>query len=92
MKNEGTYLVFKIFKNCKISENWISLKALRNLKPASTKHNRGQKSIRPGNNNTVSLLYILKYNRIKTGINSKTVSDTLYKHRTYPVCQNFKFP
>lgn len=27
------YLVFKIFKNCKISENCISLKALRNLRP-----------------------------------------------------------
>lgn len=29
-----TYLVFSIFKNCKISENCISLKALKNLKPA----------------------------------------------------------
>lgn len=29
-----TYLVFRIFKNCKISENCISLKALKNLKPA----------------------------------------------------------
>lgn len=27
------YLVFKIFKNCKISENCINLSALRNLKP-----------------------------------------------------------
>lgn len=29
-----SYLVFKIFKNCNISENWISLKALKNLNPA----------------------------------------------------------
>lgn len=31
------YLVFKIFKNCKISENCINLKALRNLRPAREK-------------------------------------------------------
>ena len=28
-----SYLVFRIFRNCKISENWISLRALKNLKP-----------------------------------------------------------
>ena len=32
-----TYLVFSIFKNCKISENCINLKALKNLKPARKK-------------------------------------------------------
>lgn len=28
-----SHLVFRIFRNCKISENWISLRALKNLKP-----------------------------------------------------------
>jgi len=32
-KFQHTYLVFSIFKNCKISENCINLKALKNLKP-----------------------------------------------------------
>ena len=33
-KRERTsYLVLRIFRNCKISENWISLRALKNLKP-----------------------------------------------------------
>lgn len=41
--NEGwlyPYLVFKIFKNCKISENCINLSALRNLKPARKRLDR----------------------------------------------------
>lgn len=29
-----SYLVLSIFRNCKISENCISLRALKNLKPA----------------------------------------------------------
>lgn len=29
-----SYLVLRIFRNCKISENCISLRALKNLKPA----------------------------------------------------------
>lgn len=31
-----SYLVLRIFRNCKISENWISLRALKNLKPGKT--------------------------------------------------------
>lgn len=32
-----SYLVLRIFRNCKISENWISLRALKNLKPGKRK-------------------------------------------------------
>lgn len=32
-----SYLVLRIFRNCKISENCISLRALKNLKPAVKK-------------------------------------------------------
>lgn len=35
-----SYLVFKIFKNCKISENCINLSALRNLKPVLKKKDK----------------------------------------------------
>lgn len=37
IKHPNTYLVFSIFKNCKISENCINLKALKNLKPVRKK-------------------------------------------------------
>lgn len=37
LKYQYTYLVFSIFKNCKISENCINLKALKNLKPVRKK-------------------------------------------------------
>lgn len=39
-KKRKLYLVFKIFKNCKISENWINLSALRNLKPVRKRGER----------------------------------------------------
>lgn len=40
IKYEYTYLVFSIFKNCKISENCINLKALKNLKPVRQKDHK----------------------------------------------------
>lgn len=35
-----TNLVFKMFKNCKISENCINLSALKNLKPVRNDNKR----------------------------------------------------
>lgn len=40
IKKREIYLVFKIFKNCKISENCINLSALRNLKPVRKRGER----------------------------------------------------
>lgn len=58
---ENTYLVFSIFKNCKISENCINLKALKNLKPVGKKtikklsdmNKHNSKSIRLWFNNNI---------------------------------------
>lgn len=41
IKYQYAYLVFSIFKNCKISENCINLKALKNLKPVRKKDHIG---------------------------------------------------
>ena len=45
IKCSYTYLVFSIFKNCKISENCINLKALKNLKPVRKKKDHKEISI-----------------------------------------------
>lgn len=44
-RSTPTYLVFRIFKNCKISENCISLKALKNLKPVGEEEEEPQSSV-----------------------------------------------
>lgn len=61
-----SYLVLRIFRNCKISENWISLRALKNLKPA-VKKKKNQQTLVKNNSNYNTSLTMTVINEINRG-------------------------